>query len=156
MSQHLEVELESAIGEYLEKLRAKLTAQLATIANSQRGSDTHLLSFQYDSPEFTNHFAVGLWRMDIRGNPDEGLWLLRDEPCTIPSDILDDPRYVAADIETWEIASTLFEHWFADCWRWGGGNDQPIPAYLSHHDSYFYFELRRRRTLKEPELGFQV
>ncbi len=154
MRQDLELELKTGIAEYLAGLCEKLVEALALIAQQDHPPETFVLLFQYDSTSFTDHFAVMLLCMDNRETPIQDTPILPDEPCTIPSELLDDEEYDEAGLNPWSIASEVFEPWFADCWDAAKGNEIRVPAYLSHHDSYFYYDLRNRKRVKEPELGF--
>jgi hypothetical protein len=127
MSAELESQCEAAITAQLLKLSAPLTSSLRSIMGEPHPPTTYLFWFEYDSPDFANSFPVMFCRMNRSGHADEVRQLLPDASFTVSPEIVDDPRYEEADINTWALASTLFVPWFADCWEAAGGHRLPWP-----------------------------
>src|SRR5262249_39757567 len=111
MSEELEAECRTAITAQLLGLGAALTASLRTIIREPHPPTTHLFWFEYDSPDFANSFPVMFCRMNRNGQADEVRQLLPDLPFAVSPDVIDDPRYEQADINTWALASELFVPW---------------------------------------------
>ena len=99
-------------------------------------------------------FPSLFYRRDRGGRADEGQQLLPSVPVTIPQEIIHDPQCEQADMDTFEIASSVFVPWFADCWKAAGGHDSLWPGYLAHHDTIYSFDLTARRKLRSPEPSF--
>ena len=147
----LEAECRAAITQSFQLLSERLTAELRSILGAAYPPSTYLFWFVYDSPHFDDSFPITFCQMDRSGQSEQVRRLLPEVAYAVPSTIIYDPRYEAADLDTWVLASEVLVPWFADCWQAAGGQQSRWPGFLAHHDSSFSFDLTVRRELRSPE-----
>jgi hypothetical protein len=154
MSEVGEIECRISMTPHVERLTDLLVAALRELIRAGHPQATYLFWFEYDCQGFADSFPVMFYRRDRSGRADEGQELLPGVSVTIPQEIMYDPQYEQLDVDTIEVASSVFVPWFADCWKVAGGDDSPWPGYLAHHDSIYSFDLTARRKLRSPEPNF--
>ena len=133
-------EFAAAVKEHFLVLTPRLDVALATIGSATYLRATVFLHFEYDSPHFSDTFAVSAWPMSRKGKPTgERLELLPGKTVVVPSKIYDAPKF--EDVGPWHTASGLLERWFVTRWRRLLRKNAPLPAFIGHHDSYFKTDL---------------
>jgi hypothetical protein len=107
------------------------------------------LQMEYDSQVFGDNFGVYLFALDKQAKLVGNIkWFLHKNDSTIstvPEATYYDEQYEEADIDTGYVASQVLENWILDCWAKVGY--KVLPAYISHHDSYFKRDLATGETL---------
>ena len=151
MSAQIETECRATLTTQLQLLSEPLISALRGVIGAQHPQTTHLLWFEYDSPDFAYTFPVMFCRMNRSGRAEEVRKLLPDVPFAIAPEIIDDSRYEQANLDTWALASEVFVPWFADCWEAAGGHHSRWPGYIAQHDSIYSFDLSARREVRSPE-----
>lgn len=130
-----------AVKQHFAAITPLLDAELAEVAMAPHPEGTRFLMFEYDSPQFSDSFAVSVWAMDDSGNATgAGRWLLAGQAEAVPPEVYDAPRY--EDIAPWATASKLLERWMAARWNVVHGSAPAYPAFIGHHDSHFKAHLR--------------
>jgi hypothetical protein len=148
MKAQLEKECRLLVRQNLEHLTGLLVSKLRLIITAKYPASTYLLWFEYDSAHWDDSFSVMFSRINRAGEEEERREFLPEVSSTIPEEVLYAPKYENAELNTWNLASEIFETWFAECWEAAGGHDSRWLGYLAHHDSAFSFDLTHRRTLK--------
>ena len=133
-------EFEAALKNHFLAMTALLDVELATVVSSPFESATKFLLFEYDSPMFSDEFAVSAWPMSEDGEPTaKGHWLLKGRAVVVPREIEDYPKY--ENINRWDLASKLLERWFVRRWKHVQREFGPYSAVIGHHDSFFKVDM---------------
>ena len=110
---------------------------------------TRFLMLEYDSPHFSENFAVFTFPVLAGGIVGEVRRLLEDGSVVVPSSIYDASRFEV--VEPWDTASDLLEKWLLDRWAVVPG---PRPAaFVAHHDSHVKTNLADGARITADEIG---
>ena len=135
-----------AVQEHFATLAAMLTADLGSAVRAASTYDPKFLLVEYDSPQFSENFAVSLWAMDAGGEAmDDGRWLLKGKAVVVPADIYEADEYES--IVPWRTGSELLEEWLISRWP-----STQLPAFIGHHDSHFKRSLRTGEVVTWNEI----
>lgn len=149
-------EFDAEFRRHIERLSPKLVLALRAIASATPPAAVKVLSFVVSSS--WGAFPVYAFAMDD-ASPDEvyftpplsGKVLNISEPL-IPRGAIEQDAYEDAGIDTFESGARVLCVWFGECWEAAGGAKFPIPAYINHHDRHTYYDLRRKRWVKQSQI----
>jgi|GEM_PF-3846853 hypothetical protein len=124
----------NAVKAHLKKLEALFEAELASVIQQYAVGTAKCLQIEYDAQSFDTHFSVCLFAIDADANlVGKVHWFLEDTAVVVPEEIYTSEQF--EDIEPSITASSVLENWLIK--RWAAVGNHQLPAYLSHHDSYF-------------------
>ena len=66
--------------------------------------------------------------------------------------MIEKDAYEDVGVATFESGARIMAEWFGECWHAAGGAKYPIPAYINLHDSSRYFDLRKRRWVRDADI----
>lgn len=70
----------------------------------------------------------------------------------VPHGSIDQDKYEDQGVATFESGAKLLAEWFGELWQSAGGQNFPIPAYINHHDRSSYFDLRKRKWVRDTDV----
>jgi hypothetical protein len=141
----------------IERFTKPLVAALRKVIATELPGKFEVLSFEMQAD--WRDFPVYAFAMDREAlnevyfkPPFKGPVLARAGPL-VPKAVIDQDRYEAGGVATFESGSRVLAEWFGDCWHAAGGAAFPLPAYISLHDSSRYFDLHARRWVRAADIG---
>ena len=141
---------------HVERLTPKLVSALRVITSATPPPGVKVLSFEVQSDWDT--FPVQAFAMSDE-SPDEVYFkaplsgkVLKGREPLIPRGAIDQDAYEEDGVATFESGARVLSEWFGECWEAAGGAKFPIPAYINHHDRASYYDLRRRRWVKQSQI----
>jgi hypothetical protein len=141
---------------HIERLTKPLEAALREITSKKPPSEVKILSFEMQAD--WRDFPVYLFAMDS-DDPNEVYFeppfcgqLLSKSGALIPAGAIDQDAYESAGVGTFGSGARVMAEWFGECWHAAGGAKFPIPAYINLHDSSRYFDLRKRRWVRDTDI----
>jgi hypothetical protein len=141
---------------HIERLTSKLVTALRAITSATPPASVKVLSFEVQSDWDT--FPVHAFAMSDE-SPDEVYFkppfsgtVLKGREALIPCGAIDQDAFEEAGVATFESGARVLCEWFGECWEAAGGAKFPIPAYINHHDRPSYYDLRRKRWVKQSQI----
>lgn len=119
--------------EHLERFTEPVVAALRKLVETPLLGEFEVLSFEQQAD--WRYFPVRAFAMD-RETVD-----------------IDQDRYEAAGVATFESGARVLAEWFGECWHAAGGAHFPLPAYINLHDSSRYYDLHARRWMPANTIG---
>jgi hypothetical protein len=142
---------------HIEPLTQPLVAALNKLIATELPGAFEVLSFEIQAD--WRSFPVCAFAMDRQAinevyfePPFKGQILPNTGPL-IPKGAIDQERYEAAGVATFESGARVLAEWFGECWHSAGGAGFPLPAYINLHDSSRYLDLHDRRWVRATEIG---
>lgn len=142
---------------HIERFTEPLVAELRELLAAELPGTFEVLSFEMQAD--WRHFPVYAFAMDreaineVYAKPPFKGRVLPDGGPLIPEGGIDQDRYEAAGVATFESGARVLAEWFGECWHAAGGAAFPLPAYINLHDSSRYFDLRARRWVRAADIG---
>jgi hypothetical protein len=153
----LQAEFDREFRGHIERFTEPLVATLGSMIATKLPGGFEVLSFEIQSTWRT--FPVVAFAMDREAVNEEyfdppfcGALLPRVKPL-IPKGAIDQDRYEAAGVATFESGARVLAEWFGECWHAAGGTKFPLPAYINLHDSSRYFDLHALRWVNDTDIG---
>jgi hypothetical protein len=141
---------------HIDRHTPKLVSALQAITSAAPPAVVKVLSFEVQSDWDT--FPVYAFAMSDE-SPDEVYFkppfsgdVLESREPLIPRGAIDQDAYEQAGVATFERGARVLCEWFGECWEAAGGLKFPIPAYINHHDRPSYYDLRRKRWVKQSQI----
>jgi len=141
---------------HIERLSPKLVSALRAITSATPPAAVKVLSFEVQSD--WDALPVYAFAMDDE-SPNEVYFkppfsgkVLKTRGPLIPRGAIDQDAYEEAGVATYESGARVLCEWFGECWEAAGGSKFPIPAYINHHDRASYYDLRRKRWVKQSQI----
>jgi hypothetical protein len=141
---------------HVERFTPKLVPALRRITSATPPPVVKIQLFVIQSD--WGEFPVHAFAMDD-ASPDEVSFkrpfygkVLKGREKLVPQGAIDQDAYEDAGVDTFESGARVLAEWFGECWESAGGSRFPIPAYIHHHDRPSYYDLRRKRWVKESQV----
>ena len=141
---------------HIERLTPQLVSALSALTSLTPPTSVRILTFEVQSD--WNSFPVRAFAMtdesqdEVYFKPPFSGPVLKTRGPLIPHGAIDQDAYEEAGIATFESGARILCEWFAECWSAADGERFPIPAFINHHDRNSYFDLRRKRWVKQSQI----
>jgi hypothetical protein len=140
----------------IERFTEALVKALRVIVSTPVPPVVKVLSFEMQSD--WRDFPVYAFAMDDAApnevyfkRPFNGLVLPRSK-ALVRRGAIDQDAYEDAGIDTYVSGARALAEWFGECWHATGGAKFSIPAYINHHDSSRFYDLRKRKWVRDTDI----
>ena len=150
----------------LELNSDKLIEKLVEIKSLKFYSEVELLDFSSSIEPTRNELSIVMFSMDKEAN--EVFYESDDTTMFADSmNVVEDVVYYEEQTDQkdefigfyeqneGEIVSAeqeVVKNWFVDCWEKANGQDFKLPSYLSFHDEYKSYDLKKNKWISEDEM----
>jgi len=134
---------------HLERLNSLFKQELDDLSNKAFPEEVRFFHFEYESQCFHNDFSVYMFAMNNQGKAINNIHLfLQGKAVVVPKDIYMNEKY--DDIDHGSTTFAILESWLIA--RWNESVKNVYPAYLAHHDSYFFRNMKDGTTINWDEI----
>lgn len=154
------------INKNLETNSKKLTEKLTEIRSLNFYSQVELLNFSFFIDPTSFELSIVMFSMDNEAN--EVFYEGSDSSLFADSmDILVDIGYYQTTNDQWDDFLDFYEQneekitiaeqeiikdWFVDCWKKANDQQLELPSYISFHDEYKAYDLKKNKWISEDEM----
>lgn len=154
----LQARFEREFRGHIEKFREPVIVALRALVATELPGTFAVLSFKMQAD--WRYFPVRAFAMDRAAINEQyykppfcGQVLPDSAGRLIPRGAIDQDRYEAAGVATFESGARVLAEWFGECWHAAGGEAFALPAYINLHDSSRYFDLHAHRWVNANSIG---